>query len=133
MKADPVRLFGLFGLTAFPAVGILFLAAPQGVLSFFNAASFPLGLEAMPVSFPGFYLVLTAAYMYLVSFLSYRIIREPGNPAHLFFLAHAKIASAVISVVLILRDHPYLLYVVNFMVDGVIGWVAWRFYRRVKV
>ena len=58
-----VRWFGLTGAIVFAVVGLIFVFIPEGVLSFFNVLSGFSHMKPAPVVFPGFYLILTAAYM----------------------------------------------------------------------
>jgi hypothetical protein len=127
-----VRLFGLFGMITFSLVGLILLLMPQGVLSFFNTVSLLIGMKPSPIVFPGFFLILTAGYMYTVSFISYRMFKQPENPSYLLILANAKTASSVLSLFLIFSDHFYLIYLANFITDGAIGLAAFYLYAKVK-
>jgi hypothetical protein len=127
-----VRWFGLTGAIVFAFVGLVFVSIPEGVLSFFNVFSGFFHMKPAPVAFPGFYLILTAAYMYVVTFVAFKIFRHPENPAYLVILANAKIASSILSLVLLCRDAFYLIYIANFAVDGCIGLLALWFYTRMK-
>jgi hypothetical protein len=127
-----VRWFGLTGAVVFALVGAAFFLFPEGVLSFFNGISGFFHMKPAPVVFPGFYLILTAAYMYVVTFIAFKIFRYPENPVYLVLLANAKIASSLLSLVLLFRDAFYLIYLVNFIVDGCIGLMALWLYTRMK-
>jgi hypothetical protein len=127
-----VRWFGFTGAVVFALVGAAFFLFPEGVLSFFNGISGFFHMKPAPVAFPGFYLILTAAYMYVVTIVAFEIFRHPENPAFLVLLANAKIASSLLSLVLLFRDAFYLIYLVNFIADGCIGLVALWLYTRMK-
>lgn len=122
-----MRLYKLFSFTAavaFAAVGLLFLVSPDSVLIFFNGFSGYCGLPQAPLPGAGFYLVLAAAYMYLVTLLAGLMYRQPEQNIYPFLLAHAKLASSLLSLGLFLMHQPYLIYFTNFVVDGFIGVAA---------
>ena len=128
-----VRLFGLFCTMTFAIVGAVFLLVPEGVISFFNSLSPAFHLHQAPVVFPGFFLILSAGYMYIVTFIAWQIFRNPENPLFLLLLANAKIASSLLSLFLIFRDNLYLIYFTNFLVDGLIGAAAIYLYLKIKI
>jgi hypothetical protein len=128
-----VRLFGLFCAMTFAAVGVVFLLMPEEVLLFFNSLLPAFHLNQSPVVFPGFFLILSVGYMYIVAFVAYQIFRNPENHLFLLLLANAKIASSLLSLFLIFRDNFYLIYFTNFLVDGLIGAAAIYLYRKVKI
>jgi len=120
-SAKRSRVLG-YGLAAvFAAVGLAFLVAPGGVTVFFNSLSRPLGMEAAPIAGRSFYLVLTAAYMSLVTLLAWNMARQPKNRAYPVLLAQAKLASSLISFGFFAFHGPFLIYLVNGFVDGAIG------------
>jgi len=135
MKGGPVdegrsakrsRALG-YGLAAiFAAVGLVFLVAPGGVIVFFNSLSRPLGMEAAPVSGRSFYLVLAAAYMSVVTLLAWNMARQPENRAYSVLLMQAKLASSLISLGFFAFHGPFLIYLVNGLVDGTIGVVVYQ-------
>lgn len=115
----------------FAAVGLTFLFAPEQVLILFNIFSALLGMPQSPVLVPGFYLILAAAYMYLVAVLAFFMYRHPGERIYPMLLAHAKLASAALSLYLFALQQPYLIYITNAVVDGFIGFAALVLYRQV--
>ena len=120
-SAKRSRVLG-YGLAAvFAAVGLAFLVAPGGVPVFFNSLSRPLGMEAAPIAGRSFYLVLTAAYMSVVTLLAWNMARQPKNRAYPVLLAQAKLASSLISFGFFAFHGPFLIYLVNGFVDGAIG------------
>jgi len=62
--------------------------------------------------------------MYLVSLLAWLMFRRPAEPAWPALLAQAKLASAVISFALFSAHRPYAIYLVNGIVDGLLGVLA---------
>lgn len=126
------RMFSLAAVLVFGAVGLTFLFLPHQALIFFNMISPYFGLPQSPADGLGFYLILAAAYMYLVTLLAYLMYRQPHSACYPFLLAHAKLASSVISLYLFLRHQPYLIYIANCGVDGLIGLAALYFYRVIK-
>ncbi|MEL7566111.1 MAG: hypothetical protein AAGU27_14660 [Dehalobacterium sp.] len=122
-----MRLYKLFSLALaaiFALVGLIFLFFPDAALTFFNRISGYIGLPQAPVPGTGFYLILAAAYMYLVTILAYRMYRYPKENIYPLLLAHGKLASSVISIYLFLVHQPYLIYLANFVIDGSLGMAA---------
>lgn len=120
-SAKRSRVLG-YGLAAvFAAVGLGFLIAPGGVTVFFNTLSRPLGMESSPMPGRSLYLVLTAAYMSVVTLLAWNMARQPENRAYSVLLAQAKLASSLISFGFFAFHGPFLIYLVNGLVDGAIG------------
>ncbi|WP_148132717.1 hypothetical protein [Candidatus Formimonas warabiya] len=122
-----MRLYKLFSLSAaalFALVGLVFLFFPDAALIFFNRFSVYFGLPRAPLPGTGFYLILASAYMYLVALLAILMYRYPEQNIYPFLLAQGKLASSVISIYLFLMHQPYLIYFVNFVVDGLIGIAA---------
>jgi len=113
-------------LTAsFLLVGALFLIFPAGVISFFNRLSGPLGMpEAAPVG-PNFFLVLTSGYMYLVSLLAWLMFRHPENRLLSSLLVQGKLATSLLSLGFFVIHRPYLIFLANFLVDGLIAGGVW--------
>ena len=122
-----MRLYKLFSLTAaaiFAVVGLIFLIFPDSALIFFNSISGYFGLPQAPLQGTGFYLILASAYMYLVTLLAYLMYRYPEQNIYPFLLAQGKLASSIVSIYLFLMHQPYLIYLVNFVIDGFIGIAA---------
>ncbi len=115
------KLFSLAAAATFATVGLIFLFFPDSVLIFFNSLSGYFGLPQSPVQGTGFYLILSSAYMYLVTLLACLMVRYPEQDNYPFLLAHGKLASSIISMYLFLMHQPYLIYLANFAVDGCIG------------
>ncbi len=105
----------------FALVGLLFLALPGAAVELFNALSRPLGMLEAPMQDAGLYVALAAGYMYVVSLLAYRMFRQPGARIFPVLLAHAKGASAVISILLFAAFRPYLILLANGIIDGAIA------------
>jgi hypothetical protein len=130
-----VRLYKLFGLAAaaaFAVMGLIFLLFPDAALIFFNRISGYFGLPQAPVQGTDFYLILASAYMYLVALLAYRMYRDPEQNIYPLLLAQGKLASSFISLYLFLMLQPYLIFFVNFVIDGCIGIVALYLMRMKK-
>jgi len=126
------RCMSLVLMLAFAVVGLLFLLAPDKPLAFFNALSSPLGLPPSPANGWDFYLILAAAYMYLVTVLAFSMYRHPENRLFPKLLAHAKLASATLSLALFLLQARHLIYLANFAVDGAIGIAALVIYLKMR-
>ncbi len=116
----------------FAITGILFLAIPDKVMELFNTLSSSLGMLQSPVSGWNFYLILAVGYMYLVSVLAFLMFRNPGNRYFPLLLAHAKFASSVLSLAFFLLQDHYLIYLANFIIDGIIGIIVTALYLRMR-
>jgi hypothetical protein len=113
-------------LTAgFLIVGALFLAVPDGVLAFFNRMSGPLGLPEAPPVGRSFFLILASGYMYMVSLLAWLMFRHPENRTYPLLLVQGKLATSLLSLGFFLAHRPYLIYLANFCVDGLIAAGVW--------
>ena len=69
----------------------------------------------------GLFRALAVAYMYVVTSLAWMMYRRPTEPIWPALLAHAKLASAAVSFLLLVLHGPYLAYLANGVVDGAIG------------
>jgi len=119
------RVAALVLASSFLFVGALFLAAPDGVLSFFNRLSGLWGLPEVPLAGRPFFLVLASGYMYLVSLLAWLMFKHPENRIFPLILVHGKSATALLSLAFFLAHRPFLIYLVNFLVDGLIAAGVW--------
>lgn len=117
----------------FAVVGFIFLFTPDGVVNFFNAFSPSFGLPESPVQATGLYVALAVGYMYLVTLLAYLMYKHPENPYFPLLLINGKSASAFISLLLFVLHQPYLMFITNCIVDGIIATGVWILYRKMKV
>jgi hypothetical protein len=130
-----MRLFRSISLilaVIFAATGLLFLLIPDRVLILFNNLSPWLGMSQAPLVGSSFYLILAAGYMYIVTVLAVLMFRHPENHYFALLLTHAKLASSVLSIALFILQSHYLIYLVNFIVDGFIGIVVAFFYFKTR-
>lgn len=130
-----MRLYKTFSFSAFITfafVGLIFLFIPGKVLIFFNNLSSYLGMTLSATEGINFYLILAVSYMYLVALLAFLMYRHPENKLLPLLLAHGKFASSILSICLFLLHQPYLIYLTNFIVDGLIGIAALIFFLRLK-
>jgi len=114
------RAFSLVLAAVFAVVGAIFLLVPEGMLAFFNAASRRLGLVEGPTA-STFFVALAGAYMVMVTILAWRMFRSPGERIYPRLLAQAKLASAALSFLLFALRAPWLIFLVNGIVDGALG------------
>jgi len=105
----------------FAVVGLLFFIIPDGVTGFFNSLSAPLGMAPAPLPGRSLFVVLAAAYMYLVTLLAARAARRPEDKTSPALLAQAKIASAALSIALFAAKSPHFILLANGIVDGALG------------
>ena len=124
------RATALVLAASFAVTGVVFLAAPAQVGALLRAAGIA-GGEGMPVADveSGLFRALAVAYMYLVTLFAWLMFRRPAEPAWPMLLAHAKLASAVVSLVLFAGHAPYPIYLVNAVVDGLLGVLALALWR----
>ena len=113
---------------AFAATGMLFLFAPHNVLALFNSLSSWWGMSQTPETGFSLYLILAVGYMYLVTVLAFLMFRHPENRSFALLLINAKVASSVLSLAFFLLQAHYLIYLANFVVDGLIGIVVLALY-----
>ncbi len=106
---------------AFALVGTVFLLAPDAVLALFDGWSRRPGLPAFGGPADPFFIALAVAYMYVVTVLAWAMFRHPRDTAAARLLAQAKLASAAVSFGLCVLRQPYLVLLVNGVVDGGIG------------
>lgn len=125
------RAFCLALAIGFVAAGVMFAAMPDEVIAFFNDLSAPLSLPRCPETGFNFYLVLAVAYMYLVTVLAVMMYRFPGNKYFPLLLVNAKLASSLLSLFLFVFHSRYLVYLINFIVDGLIGLLVLVFYLKI--
>jgi hypothetical protein len=130
-----MKLYKPFSITVaviFAAVGLIFLIFPDWPLIFFNNLSGYFGLPLTPISGKSFYLVLASAYMYLVTLLAYLMYRYPEQRIYAFLLVQGKLASSILSIYLFFIHQHYLIYLANFIIDGLIGIAALYFMIKMK-
>jgi hypothetical protein len=116
-----IRMTGLSLAGTFAVVGIIFLAMPGKVLAAFNWLAAGIGWPESTTAGYTLYLALAAGYMYVVTLLAWKIARHPEDRTWPTLLVHAKAASAVACLGLFAAQEHYLLYLVNFIVDGAIA------------
>ncbi len=133
MSPAPRRLHAAFGAAcaaAFALAGAAFVVLPGAVLRWFDALSRHAGFAPFPGPLERFWLILAAAYMYVVTALAWSMYRRPDEPVYPRLLAHAKLASAALSLAAFVLLAPHLLFLANAAVDGAIGAVALVLWRR---
>ena len=126
-KSTAIILTLLFAVT-----GLLFLLIPDQVLNLFNNLSGLLSLPKAPVTGHGFYLILAAGYMYVVTVLAFLMYRHAENRYLPLLLANAKIASSLLSLGFFLMHAHYLIYLANFIIDGFIGAIVVLLYIKIE-
>jgi hypothetical protein len=125
-----VKAFGLCLASVFAVVGGLFVLLPGGTLAFFNSASRRLGMVEGPVE-ASFFVVLAGAYMFVVTVLAWRMSRSPLEKIYPLILGQAKLASSLLSFLMFAIHAPWLILLVNGIVDGALALVVWIVYRRI--
>ena len=125
------KAFSLGLALIFALVGGAFLILPREVLAFFNAISRRLGMVEGPAE-RSFFVVLAGAYMYVVTVLAWLMYRSPREKIFPLLLGHAKLASSVLSFMMFALQAPWLIYLVNGIVDAGLGLIALTMYLRVR-
>lgn len=126
------KLTSISFMIIFLVVGLIFLFTPDAALSFFNSLSGKIGMQEVPLQGAGFYLILASGYMYIVTLLSYFMVRRPSEKIYPLLLANAKLASSALSIGMFLFHCRYLIYFANFLVDGMIGAIAVYFFIQIR-
>lgn len=130
-SAAAYKAFSLALAVVFAVVGAIFLVIPGEMLTFFNDVSRRLGMVEGPVE-RSFFGVLAAAYMYVVTALAWLMSRSPREMIYPRLLGQAKLASSALSFLLFAVHAPWLVYLVNGIVDGALAVVVLAMYRRAK-
>lgn len=133
-RRTALRRYGRFSLLMsllFAVVGALFLFFPDGAVEFCNGISRHCGFPPAPVQERGLFQVLAVGYMYLVAGLAWLIFRHPGHRGFTLLLIQGKAVSSLLSIYLFLLHRPYLVYLVNGAVDGLIALLFLFFYFRI--
>jgi hypothetical protein len=125
------KAFSLGLAAIFALVGGVFLILPRETLSFFNALSRRLGMIEGPAD-RSFFGVLAAAYMFVVTVLAWRMYKAPREKIYPLLLGQAKVASSLLSFLMFAVHAPWLIYLVNGIVDGAIGIVVLALYFRAR-
>lgn len=121
MREERISTIGYVLAAAFAAVGLVFLVIPGRVVGFFNRISTRWELPQAPPAEAGLFVLLGVAYMIVVTALAWNMGRHPGNLTFARLLALAKISSALLSLGFVVFKAPYLVVLVNGVVDGIIG------------
>lgn len=122
------RPLSLAMAVCFAIAGVVFVAMPDGVIRFFNSLSPAFSLPPSPLTGHSFYLVLAAAYMYVVAALAFMMYLRPRERYFPLLLINAKLASSFMSVIFFISHARYLVYVANFVVDAAIGMLVFLIY-----
>lgn len=127
-RAPNLRLLRTVALglaTTFVTVGLVFLFIPGKVLSAFNWLAEGMGWPSSPTAPYTLYLALAVGYMYVVTVLAVQMARHPEERIYPWVLVNAKAASALACLGLFSLQAQYLIYLVNFGVDGAIAVFVW--------
>jgi hypothetical protein len=125
------RAFSLGLAVVFALVGGVFIFLPRGMLAFFNGVSRRMGMSPGPAEL-SFFGVLAAAYMYVVTILAWFMYRFPGERIYPLILGQAKLVSSLLSFGMFFFQAPWLIYLVNGIVDGGLGLVVLMMFFRVR-
>lgn len=111
---------------SFAVVGLLFLFAPDAVLAFGDALGARVGTFApAPPTGAKLWLSLGVAYMALVTALAFLASRGPRkNRVMMLLLALGKATSSLTSLWFFLTDAAVFIYLLNFIVDGLLTALA---------
>jgi len=115
------KIMSLVLAVLFAGVGMIFLLMPASVIGFFNTISRPLGMKPSPPTGYQFFLILAAAYMYMVTLLAWFMFRHTENKTYPLLLAQAKAVSSLLSLLFFIFHQPFLIYLTNGVIDGAIA------------
>jgi len=105
----------------FAAVGVVFLVIPGRVIAFFNGLWGPLGLPPAAGPDAPFFVVLAAAYMFVVTVLAWNAGAHPESRVFPRLLVMAKAASSLLSFGYFAFGAGHLILLVNGVVDGALA------------
>ncbi|MGZ5480142.1 MAG: hypothetical protein ACXWGZ_11145, partial [Candidatus Aminicenantales bacterium] len=71
-------------------------------------------------------------YMYVVTILAWFMYRFPGEKIYPLILCQAKLASSLLSFLMFFFHAPWLVYLVNGIVDGGLGLVVLMMFFNVR-
>ncbi len=132
MNIKIYKPYSLILAISFALVALLFLLIPNQVIQFFNSLSSGIGLPTAPLPVNAFYRILAVGYMYLVTCFAVQMYRFPHQRLYAALLAHAKLFSAMLSILFFIIDQPFLIYLCNAVIDGAIGLSALWSFRKLK-
>ena len=132
MTITAYRSTSLVLACVFAIVGLMFLFLSTDILLSFDRISESLGLETASVGGDRFYVILSVAYMYLVTLFAFFMYRRPENTVYPFLLFNGKMASSVVSFALFLIDRHLLIYAVNGVLDACIAVLVLGMYRSLR-
>ncbi|GBC92032.1 hypothetical protein HRbin15_00493 [bacterium HR15] len=117
-----LRLLG----AGFLAFGLLFAFAPSATVGYFSQWGVALGWTQLPSEGEdGFWRVLAVAFMVMVTVLAFWGAQPtPARPALLMVLAVGKLSSSLLALLFYWQVAPYFIYLLNFIVDGIIALVV---------
>lgn len=130
MSVQIYRMISITMAVIFFTVGLIFLFIPANVFGFFNYLSDYLGMKTSISNVDQVYLILAVSYMYVVSLLAFFMFKNPTKGIFSLLLSHAKLSSSFVSLYFIFTRGIYLIYIVNFILDGLIGLLAIYLYNR---
>jgi hypothetical protein len=130
LSRNAYRLLSFMMAAVFAAVGLIFFLTPGGVIGFFNTLSPRFGMKADPDFGNHFYVVISAAYMYLVTFFALQMARHPESKTYPSLLLQAKCASSLLSFGMFFSRSPYLIILANGIVDGAIAILVWLLFLK---
>lgn len=114
------KLMGFYTM-AFAICGALFLLVPITIIKFLNTlGSFQSILAPLEPSPQRFWVVLTVSMMVMITVLSYRVFKNPGDTVSLSILILSKATSSTLYFLLLIFEARAFPYLVGFIVDGVI-------------
>jgi hypothetical protein len=131
MKLPIYKSISLCAAIVFSIVGLAMLFLNAAILEFFNTIAGTLGMQQSSIIGANFYVILSTGYMYLVSLLAFQMYRHPQQSVYPFLLMNGKLASSTLSIGMFFLSQPLLIYVVNGVVDGLIGLLVFVMYRSV--
>ena len=121
MTIRTYRVVSFILAAAFGVVGLAFLFLSSDVLALFNELAAAAGFERTETEAHQFYVILSAAYMYVVTLLAALMYLQPGNVTYPRLLINAKAASSILSFLVFFLAAPVFICLVNGIIDGLIA------------
>ena len=120
------------GMLLFAVTGLIFLFFPWKIFVFFNTISRFLGMSRSPVKGIMFYCIYTVGYLYTAAIIAFFMYRNPENRHFPLLLTGGQLVVAAVSLAMFLAHKPYLIYAVSFILNGIIGAIAFVSYIKIR-
>ena len=132
MTIRTYRVVSFFLAAAFGVVGLAFLFLSSDVLALFNEVAAAAEFERTGTHGHQFFVILSVAYMYVVTLLASLMYLRPENVTYPRLLINAKAASSILSFLVFFLAAPVFICLVNGIIDALIAVLVITMYRGVR-